>query len=307
MDLIDEELFQNSNKHETPKKTIAEESKQWESLFDPQYTFGSFQHGIAKPVIDVYYNGKWPLDQQDNMLSEQTSPALPNIENIQLHINTTDSNDAEIEILPRPFPKYQNKNTDVVCKDRLELLNIIQEVGFNKENDATQSNPYKQFSTAARFQQQIKNKTKQMKQEIMMDDDHVSRHENSSLASIEDLYEKVSFHEPKEDNEPKRKNRASFLYFSLGFLFPPLWLIGALYVPKSQRTSASKSIDKKWKTYSRNALFAFLIAMVLTVVLVLIMKPETVGFRNSNEDGYKDARVVFDEDVIFDPSISLQS
>lgn len=332
---VDEDLFPYSNKHETKKKTIAEESKQWESLFDPQYTFGSFQHGIAKPVTDLYYRGKWPLDHEDmigmipksepatTLFPNVPSPTLPNIKDIQLHINTEHHDDSQIEILPRPFPKYK-KNAEVLCKDRLALLNIIQEMGFNKENDATQRNPYKQFSTAARLQRQIKNKTEQMKREIMVDpedeeeiNDNVSHHsvamepdtlDQSSLASMDDMYEKISFHTPKQDEkeqEIKRKNRASFLYFAFGFLFPPLWIIGALYVPTSQRTSASKAIDKKWKMYSRNALFAFMVAIVLTIVLVLMLKPESVGFRNSNEEGYQEARVVFDEDVILDPNASI--
>lgn len=305
---MDEELFPHSNKYETEKKTIAEESKQWESLFDPQYTFGSFQDGIAKPVTDVYYKGKWPLDEQDTQpLDTVEEPTLPDIQDIQL--NRPTENEAEIEILPRPFPKYYNDNNDndkTCSQDRLELRRILQEVGFNKKNDGTQSNPYKQYSTATRFQQQILDKTKQMKQEIMLDPvpDH---HSTIDSASMEDLCEKQSFTaEPitMQQSNTRRRNRASFLYFAFGFLFPPLWLMGALYVPSSQRTSASKSIDKKWKTYSRNALFAFLCALVLTIILVLIMKPDVVGFRSSNEDGYQHPRVVFDEDIPLVTSIS---
>ncbi|KAG2207004.1 hypothetical protein INT47_008473 [Mucor saturninus] len=267
---MDEELFPHSNKYETKKKTIAEESKQWESLFDPQYTFGSFQHGIAKPVTDVYYKGKWPLDEKDTRPDTVEEPTLPDIQNIQLMHRPTD-NEAEIEILPRPFPKYDKHTDETSCcsQDRLELRRILQEVGFNKKNDGTHNNPYKQYSTAARFQQQIINKTKQMKQEIMLD-----HHDTIDSTSMEDLCEKSSFTNDEPTQQQGRRNRASFLYFALGFLFPPFWLIGALYVPSSQRTSA-----------------------ILITILVLIMKPDAVGFRNSNEDGYQHPRVVFDDDI----------
>lgn len=315
---MNEEVFPFSNKHETKKKTIAEESKQWESLFEPQYTFGSFQHGIAKPVTDLYYQGKWPLDQEDiiGMIPKSTttlfptapSPTLPSI-NIQINTNDDDS-----QILPRPYPEYK-ENPEIQCPDRLELQNLIQQVGFNKENDGTQCDPFKEFSAAARFQRQIKNKTQQMKREILIDSEESAESiidmeseklDQSSLASMNDLNEKISFHkEEKDEPEIKKRNRVSFLYFAIGFLFPPLWIIGALYEPNSQRTSASKAIDKKWKLYSRNALFAFIIAIVITVVLILILNPEAVGFRNSNEDGYQEPRVVFDEDVVLDPNASI--
>jgi hypothetical protein len=403
-DILDPaQIFPYSNKpHEPRKKTIAEESKQWESLFDPQYTFGSFQHGIAKPVQNMFYKGKWPLDQEDVMgmvfkpksqsaagastanstpmtSEEQPStvlfpvvpnPTLPDLKQLQLHINTSlldqeeedgDNNFRQIEILPCPslsqFPKYKlQENEAALWKDRLELLNSIQISGFNKElNDGTQSNPYKE-SAAARLQRQITIKAEQIKRETLMDSDtdeedqteeeeqqdvHINiepdallltlydleepseeqQHEtadHSSLANLDDEYENISFHAPKEEGdiekepiitiepEVKRKNRATFLLFAYGFLLPPLWIVGALYVPSSklQRTSASKNIDKKWKKYSRNAFFTFMVLVVSILVLILMLRPQAVGFRNSNEEDYqKEERVVFDEEpaALMDP------
>ncbi|KAI8355693.1 hypothetical protein BD560DRAFT_492186 [Blakeslea trispora] len=59
-------VFPYSNKgYEIRQKTLAEESRQWESFFDPQYTFGSFQYGVGKPPKQYFYQGRWPLDMQD--------------------------------------------------------------------------------------------------------------------------------------------------------------------------------------------------------------------------------------------------
>lgn len=300
----------------------AEESKQWEFFFDPQYTFGSFQSGITKPITDFY--SKRPNVQPS--LSQPGSPTLPNLRQLQLHINTLEQNDdTQIKILPRPFPKYNSKQNDnILCKKRLQLLNTIQVTGFNKENDAAQIDPYQKISIAARLQLQFKHKTEQMKREILldpedeMDDDFNSIHsdggagdsdllpkDQSSLVSL-DSYEKISFRESKEkiqeqeqetkDLEIKRKNRISFLFFAFGFLFPPLWIIGALYVPRNHthRSVASKEIDKKWKLYSRNAWFFFMALVVFIAILIVILNPEAIGFRQSLEGGYDADRVVFD-------------
>lgn len=402
-------IFPFSNKpHEARKKTIAEESKRWESLFDPQYTFGSFQQGITRPVNQYFYRGKWPLDEEDIMgmipkakkhmshpndtpLSVSTngggeeqqpntlfpsvpSPLLPNLKQLELHMKDslnddeyTDGN-TQIEILPCPslssFPNNKPIENEELYRERLELLKMLQMNGFDKDlNDGTRDTPYKE-SAAARIQRQIKKKAVKIKRETLVDsstedeesseaeeeqtenqsqiDDefhglHVAiasegffpsspaarveeelepvieeEHlEHSSLASIDD-YENISFHAPydKEDCEKveaaivapvepevKRKNRPSFLYFAYGFLFPPLWIIGALYSPSSnlERTTASKKIDQKWKKYSRNALFIFITAVITTIVLILVLKPQAVGFRNSNEPNYGDEWVVFDE------------
>lgn len=395
IDILDPtQIFPYSNKpHEARSKTIAEESRQWESLFDPQRTFGSFQHGIAKPVQDLFYKGKWPLDQEDimgmiykpksqanttanstPMTSDEPSaavifpvvpePTLPDLQQLQLHINIPlleededEKGCRQIEILPCPslsqFPKFKlQEENEAIWKDRLELLNTIQIMGFNKElNDGTQSNPYKE-STATRLQRQIRMKAEQIKRETLVDSETEDEKEEdqqeedvdglntaiepdallltlndldaspaeeeqqnvdqSSLASL-DEYENISFHAPKEEGdiekehiavtepEIKRKNRATFLFFAYGFLFPPLWIVGALYVPSSnlQRTTASKNIDKKWKKYSRNAFFTFLVLVISIIVLILMMKPQAYGFRSSPDEDYRqEERVVFDDEPV---------
>jgi hypothetical protein len=424
-------IFPYSNKpHETKQKTIAEESKQWESLFDPQHTFGSFQTSIAKPISSqqYFYKGKWPLDQEDIMgmipktkkLSQQQksvtntngaktttpnlsiteesnpitvfafptvpSPTLPDRKQLQLHINPVlqDNNNeneddifdnsfpkssSEIEILPCPsltqFPKYKKPKNETLWKDRLELLNTIQQQGFREELNGTLNNGQKESATA-RLQRQLRQKSEKIKRETLADsspeeekeeehscnvldstedgtllvaveldtlhtestatgiekgkkenqDTDNSLHTNqygSSLVSLSDEWENISFKPPystkdvdiekqstKEEvcpvTEIKRRNRPTFLLFAYGFLFPPLWVIGALYNPNSfQRTTFSEKIDRKWKNYSRNASFVFAIIVAIIIVLILVLQPEAVGFRSSSEQVYPKEIIIFDE------------
>ncbi|CEP12115.1 hypothetical protein [Parasitella parasitica] len=415
-------IFPYSNKpHETRKKTIAEESKQWESFFDPQHTFGSFQTSIAKPTTSqqqYFYKGKWPLDQEDilgmiprpkkltaqqpNNSSATTtpnlsivereaiattttfafpavpSPTLPDRKQLELHINPIlqdnesdnlfPKSGSQIEILPCPsltqFPKYKKSENEVLWRDRLELLNKIQQCGFREELNGTQ-NSKRMESAATRLHRQLKRKAEKIKRETLMDssteeeDDeetdehncndvnavedetllvamepdtlvmgstvkkqeqdtasslHTHQHE-SSLVSLNDEWENISFKPPysikdvdleKQEQAPpveiKRRNRPTFLLFAYGFMFPPLWIIGALYNPSSslQRTTASKKIDRKWKNYSRNACFVFTIIVAVVVVLILVLKPQVVGFRNSSEQIYQEERVIFDESETID-------
>ncbi|KAK4512361.1 Translationally-controlled tumor protein [Mucor velutinosus] len=412
-------IFPYSNKpHETRKKTIAEESKQWESLFDPQHTFGSFQTSIAKPVSSqhYFYKGKWPLDQEDILgmipkpkktLHQQNSatttpnlsivdgdgastaafafptvpsPTLPNKKQLELHINPVlqdNENDifddsfpksgSQIEILPCPsltqFPKYKKTENEVLWKDRLELLKKIQHQGFREDLNGTLSIG-NQESAAVRLQRQIKRKAEKIMRETLVysnteeDEDNDENEHNcnianaaekgtllvavepdtmlvdfstlhtkeeqdtvsslhsiqpyeSSLVSLDDEWENISFKPPcsvkdvdienqasKQDlADIKRKNRPTFLLFAYGFLFPPLWIIGALYSPSRslQRTASSKKIDQKWKNYSRNAFFVFIVIVATIIVLILVLKPQTVGFRSSGDQIYPEERIVFDE------------
>ncbi|KAL7311581.1 hypothetical protein PS15m_009322 [Mucor circinelloides] len=415
-------IFPYSNKpHETRQKTIAEESRQWESLFDPQHTFGSFQTSIAKPVSSqqYFYKGKWPLDQEDiigmipktkkalyrqnsatttpnlSMIDAERasttafafptvpSPTLPDKKQLELHIdpvlqdNENDSfpqSGSQIEILPCPsltqFPKYKKSENEVLWKDRLELLKTIQHQGFREDLNGT-LNTGKKESAAVRLQRQLKRKAGKIKRETLADssteeeeeDDDDNEHncnianttedgtllvavepdtmpadfsmpENkeeqdtssslhateSSLVSLDDEWENISFKPPcsvkdvdleiqtskQETVEIKRRNRPTFLLFAYGFLFPPLWIIGALYSPSSslQRTASSKKIDRKWKNYSRNAFFVFAVIVATIIVLILVLKPQAVGFRSSSEQIYPEDRIVFDENDVHIPTVT---
>ncbi|KAI8074994.1 hypothetical protein BC940DRAFT_328598 [Gongronella butleri] len=82
------------------------------------------------------------------------------------------------------------------------------------------------------------------------------------------------------------KCRLSFLYFVCGFLFPPLWIIGAMYTPpdKRRQSPSGRRIDRMWKRCSRMALVSFSLGMVIILIAVLAFKPEALGWRKSWND-----------------------
>ncbi|OBZ81927.1 hypothetical protein A0J61_10023 [Choanephora cucurbitarum] len=364
-------VFPYSNKgYEQGQKTLAEESKQWESFFDPQYTFGSFQYGIGKPPKPYFYQGRWPLDQQDihsvtpsmtrrKKLQTKTvvgqspriplghqsnlsfaalpNPTLPNKELLEPHTQILSENDhlqnnsnSQIAILPCPssnsFPKYKNVENERLWKERLAMLRKIQEEGFSLQMNGTQSDPYGQSGKVTRLHQQLIKTATKIKNEVSVEmsvndmetrlkeeevgsviqtpemeqsglfslDMPISNEDNASLITLdENKPEERSIDEPLET---RRKNRTSFVLFAFGFLFPPLWIVGTFYSPSSAkpRTVVSKTIDEKWKKYSRNALCVLLLAFLSSFVLVATLKPKLLGFRNSNEKAYQADRVVFD-------------
>ncbi|KAI9472304.1 MAG: hypothetical protein EXX96DRAFT_351856 [Benjaminiella poitrasii] len=94
-----------------------------------------------------------------------------------------------------------------------------------------------------------------------------------------------------------KSNRPGFLLFIFGFLFPPLWIFGALYVPRlsEETTSDSKRIDKKWRKYSRNAFLSFFVSAITIVVFIVVFKTDLIGFRRSHgEQSQHEEKIVFD-------------
>ncbi|KAI8088659.1 uncharacterized protein BX664DRAFT_331039 [Halteromyces radiatus] len=88
-------------------------------------------------------------------------------------------------------------------------------------------------------------------------------------------------HPIKELFSSLQEYRPSFLYFLFGFLFPPLWIIGALYMKRSEDKLAKA--DLQWKRRSQHALTLFLLAVLLIILSILIFKPSALGWRKSNK------------------------
>ncbi|RCH86488.1 hypothetical protein CU097_007118 [Rhizopus azygosporus] len=357
-------VFPYSN-NGTRATTIKEESEQWESLFDPQYTFGPFMNSVMKPsTTDYYYKGKWPLNQADIMgmapkqmkktkqnsddgesvsptdesylFSMVPDPLLPDLEQLKLLLTDMDDHDEDtrsdgestagsvrqIGFLPSSSISLHTRRAeeDASWEKRLNLLDTIQQAVFNEDLNGTRENPF-QGSRAARIQRSIRDKAERIKKEAWVDVKNDSRENMAEEGTKEDKeskekdlkflsrisgllggYQEKAFDYEEELQECKQKNRYSFLYFALGFLFPPLWILGATYSPKAsqQQTEASKDIDKKWKKYSRNALFIFLLITVVTVIIVVIAEPASFGFRETMGDQVHEDIVIFDGELVLE-------
>ncbi|ORZ06195.1 hypothetical protein BCR42DRAFT_473635 [Absidia repens] len=90
----------------------------------------------------------------------------------------------------------------------------------------------------------------------------------------------------RSDNE--RRYRTSFLYFVFGFVFPPVWVIGALYTPpdnqQSYQSSHGRRIDLMWKRACRLAFALFTFGLLVMVVIILALNPGALGWRTSRTD-----------------------
>jgi hypothetical protein len=260
------------------------------------------------------------LDEKGSSLFSSL-PTLPKMEYLESHINSVafensseyESATGQVEILPRPSQPFfstpnQPKRDEKKLKEKLELLQLIRQRGFNNDMDGARLDPSK-VSEAHRT---LFNNTERNKRETKQELSTQSKTcDNVSLSSIGDVYDHDIDLELKTDTTTKkpeqfhethhhrrRHNRISFLYFVFGFMFPPLWIIGALYVPRYSihQTAASIDADKKWKRYCRNASLILLISVISAAILIFIIKPSFIGYRSSHKESHNsEDPIIFDD------------
>lgn len=208
----------------------------------------------------------------------------------------------EMVILPCPsvssFSKNNQKNR-IERKGRLQVLKSLDQMACGGQYDGAEPPVIKK---SASIQRGFLDEAGKMISNTL-DDPIEDEDSKTALSIMDDTWDKESaqlneekdlernsdnIKETKEDTQ--RENRLSFLFFALGFIFPPLWIIGAIYLSCSNapRSSESKAIDARWRRYSKNAFF-FLLSTVLAIcMLILILKPELLGFRVSNVQAHSE-------------------
>ncbi|KAI7871714.1 hypothetical protein BDF14DRAFT_1740251 [Spinellus fusiger] len=183
------------------------ERQQWESYFDPQYTFESRtaeKHSSKKPDPSYLYT---PQETQQtlqtlpgqkvpgtsvhlfdsssyqsntSMFSYVSSPILPDIDKLKVHGTAHTSAHAQsttdqIEIVPSPStfikPRDRRQNTLDEKKQihRIELLNSIRQEGLLDEND-TVRHP-KGMSKTEKWQRRFKERAEEWKHQVVSMDD----------------------------------------------------------------------------------------------------------------------------------------
>ncbi|KAI8971525.1 hypothetical protein BDF20DRAFT_989827 [Mycotypha africana] len=209
-------------------------------------------------------------------------------------------------------------------KERLEILKTLQYECFNNKWNGTEYNPLQSVSMTTRIQRRLKNHALKLKQQaIFIDTDPIVNNQSTKLTEVkenlarsnvitlDDQLENVS--SKLSTGSPKLRTRLSFLFFVLGFLFPPTWILGAFYTPKYTSATAAaaaamtaeklaiieedyhRKIDYRWKKYSKNALAIFLFILTIALVLTLAFNPDYLGYRSSKKHGYRGELVNFDE------------
>ncbi|KAI8377541.1 uncharacterized protein BYT42DRAFT_614213 [Radiomyces spectabilis] len=261
------------------KEEVIKIGQRWETYFEPRFSFGSqaalqAKQPLEQPVIHKQENERDPEPEALSLImSSAPTPTLPPIDQLKLLMPT--QVDAQVEILPCPSRAFlsnnmQQRDHQQKWRERMDLLHTIHNQGFREANDATLWIP------KAAAWQSLKAKAEQIKRDAKNPFYHPPE-EPDDAASL------------AENGEKKQSTcRRSFHYFVWGFLFPPLWVAGALYVSPHIRTSTNWLIDQQWKRRSRNAFACFLVVVAMIMVFILALKPSALGWRTSNIEGFED-------------------
>ncbi|CAO3693891.1 unnamed protein product [Rhizopus stolonifer] len=328
-------FFYSKRPNGTKFTATLEESHLWESFFDPQHTFGPFNSEISKPkTVEYYFKGRWPLDYEDVMgvapnhlrkslarqsLSDGASimsaveddaflfsavpnPTPPNMKHLRLlaHIEDDDiENDkgdmVQVEIAPCPSISLEtkDKHNEMLLKERQALFDMIQNSGFKEELDGTCF-----VRTKGRKASRIQRQLKADKNETIVDmpgeelqDVKQPLSVTPSVTSFLEFQEKV-VDKQQTNTMPCRKPLVCFI---LGFLFPPMWILGFTFIPKFSvnQTEANRDSEKKWSKYSRNAFCIFICLAVASAITIMVIRPQSIGFRRVETQDSKEGIVVF--------------
>ncbi|KAG0171844.1 hypothetical protein DFQ30_000303 [Apophysomyces sp. BC1015] len=90
-----------------------------------------------------------------------------------------------------------------------------------------------------------------------------------------------------ETPEEVKGYRLSFVYFLVGFLCPPFWVIGALYDPPYSQSIQSRNKDLKWRSRARWALFFSMFFIIIGSLMSIIIYRELAGSRGLGVDDTK--------------------
>ncbi|KAL0097194.1 hypothetical protein J3Q64DRAFT_1693608 [Phycomyces blakesleeanus] len=240
------------------------EHQQWESYFDPQYSFDIqskskqmsrstsrfYVHTTSDNIDQIpeqtrlsssgfYQCGVAPCSR---IFSAAPTPTLPSIGHLEFE-----------EPEYRPMTSEEKKQVD-----RMELLNLIRQQGFKDENDIVR-HPVKGFIKAEKWPKHLRDRAGKWKDEV--------------LVSTEDLSENVAQGPSRRWSLPCRP---SFLYFILGFFCPLVWAFGAVHTPTAHagQTSVDKRADMMWKYRCRNAFILLCVILVVGLILGIILWPD---------------------------------
>lgn len=234
-------------------------------------------------------------------ISSNTSPTLPKLENLLLH-SCPDARYDQHQVIILPCPSQAlvelqqqkennatavttlNKNKDQQKKERLNILNKIHSIH--------------EYEGDQKINKWGKNAEDKRKKEIQVMTIPIS--ERSSTQRWHPLLRFIvppSSPTPpplnlnsqkiimKEENEKKyHYQHQSFIYFLLGFLFPPIWIFWPYFMKRQykKRNRSMTSTDFKWKTRSRFAFYFFLIFSLFLFILSLVLFPQFLGYRNTS-------------------------
>lgn len=267
------------------------EQEDWEALFNPHSALLDYSPATARFHYQQRQQQRYtattvqPLntgssDSYEEDKDEIATPPLPRAENMVVEPNANNLPHLNgIDILPCPSSSffYPPQEQDPY---RTQLMQDIEEQGLADHNDQYHNKTIKEIQIQQQFQEQYQQHHQQQQQKKKYDpeataDDTFNDVEDNNEKEHESKYQRwLLLLQQKQQHRPRRV----LLYFILGFVFPPMWIVGAVHVPH-QPTSAA--IDLLWKRRCRNAFFMFSVMTLFVVIILLVFQPGSIGWRHS--------------------------
>ncbi|KAI9244938.1 hypothetical protein BY458DRAFT_447528 [Sporodiniella umbellata] len=243
------------------------------------------------------------MDDDAFLFPAVPNPALPNLKHLRMmaHMENEEEDEEEkgdvvqVEIAPCPSITLTSKieSDEPLLKERQRIFDIIQSTGFKESLDGTCFVRTKGGNKPPKMQRPLKADRSELTLDMLYEDTQEHRYLPSiapSMMSYRDYHERVM-----EKQVPVSPSQKPLLYFILGFLFPPVWILGFTFVPKFYlgQTEASRASEKRLKRYSRNAFIIFVCLSVVIAIILIILKPQSIGFRKVEPKETKGGIVVF--------------
>lgn len=267
------------------------EQEDWEALFNPHSALLDYSPATARFHYQQRQQQRYTATAQVNTTSssddyeedkdEIITPPLPRAENMVVEPNANNPPHLNgIDILPCPSSSffYPPQEQDPY---RIQLMQDIEEQGLVDHNDQYHNKTIKEIQ----MQQQEHHLHEQQQQKKKHDHETTATAEDDTMNDQgDDDNEKE--HESKyqrwllllQQKRQQQRPRRVFLYFMLGFVFPPMWIVGAVHVPHQPTFAAT---DLLWKRRCRNAFFIFSVITLFVIIILLVFQPGSIGWRHS--------------------------
>ncbi|KAI7879588.1 hypothetical protein K492DRAFT_188637 [Lichtheimia hyalospora FSU 10163] len=264
------------------------EQEDWEALFNPHSALLDYSPATARfhyqqrqqqrHIAKVQVTTTSSSDDYEEEKDEIVTPPLPRAENMVVEPNANNPPHLNgIDILPCPSSSffYPPQEQDPY---RIQLMQDIEEQGLVDHNDQYHNKAVKEIQIQQHEQHFHEQYQQQQKKKYDSEDataDTMNDNDDNNEKGYEPKYQRwLPVLQPKRQQRPRRV----FLYFILGFIFPPMWIVGAVHVPH-QPTSAA--VDLLWKRRCRNAFFIFSVIALFVVIILLVFQPGSIGWRHS--------------------------
>ncbi|KAI8981596.1 hypothetical protein BDF20DRAFT_861956 [Mycotypha africana] len=244
--------------------------------------------------------------------TEAGIPTLPNLAVNSAFLNSSSGNCSSSTMTSSECDK-------AFVRERLELLKKVRMQGKDNDNRkrnsltasdeerpcilADEMNNRRQsfiFDTTARWKQQFTIAAKQIRSEVGKGDDSISAiSDKGTINKLEKSEQQLTEMRGADEKMLHSKSnsclsiycrRPSLICFILGFFCPLFWLFGAIHFSScaNRQNAANRRMDHVWRRRSRTAFILTMIGLMVALIVIFVLKPETVGYRQSRSQNDTD-------------------